>query len=92
MTGVATDDDATGGKLEADGFTVNDKKNGIISRRYKQLETYMRVFYVNPTNYISIIPLLCHFVVFWLLAPPIVRNLALNRSSFTRPSYLIGSG
>ena len=29
MTGVATDDDAAGGKLEADGFTVNDKK-GII--------------------------------------------------------------
>ena len=30
MTGVATDDDATGGKLEADGYTVNDKKAGII--------------------------------------------------------------
>ena len=26
MTGVATDDDVTGGKLEADGFTVHDKK------------------------------------------------------------------
>ena len=60
MTGVATGDDTTGGKLEADGFTVNDK-NGIISRKYKQLATYMRVFYVKPTNNISIIPLLCHF-------------------------------
>ena len=25
MTGVPTDDDATGGKLEAGGVTVNDK-------------------------------------------------------------------
>ena len=30
MTGVATDDDVTGGKLEADGCTVNNKKAGII--------------------------------------------------------------
>lgn len=42
MTGGATDDDATGGKLEADGFAANDKKGitrwkirdiGKISRR-----------------------------------------------------------
>ena len=79
--GVATDDDSNGGKLEADGFTVHDKKNLELGRMYEQLAKYIWVLYVKPSNNIFIIPLLCHFVVFWVLVPPIFRYLALNRVS-----------
>ena len=43
MTGVATDDDATGGKLEADGFTTNDQKRRIILGRKIQAISKMFV-------------------------------------------------
>ena len=71
-------------------------KNLELGKKYKQLAKYMWVLYVKPSNNIFIIPLLCHFVVFWLLVTPMFRYLALNRVSlrvpFARPSSLIGSG
>ena len=72
------------------------QKNLKLGRIHKQLAKYIWVLYVKPSDNIFIIPLLCHFVVFWLLVPPIFRYLALIRVSlkvpFTRPSSLIGSG